>query len=407
MKVLYVTMQFPSPSETFATNEVRVLSRHGIDVTVHGLRYRHPDALRLAKDRGVAEIKTTHNGVTASLRGTLAALRRPKRLVDALTWVVRRNRHNARALWRNLVLLPRAFDIFSAIERHRPDVVHMYWGHFPSLVGYQVQRHLSAVVTSMSIVAYDLEREYGGTVDVARQADVIRTHASVNTDHIVRFTGVDKERVNVIYNGVDTAWLRRICDGHEKVRHRVLTAGRLTQSKGMREVITAFAKIRARWPDASLVVVGDGVDRPTLESLCTSHQLSDAVQFLGHVSHEHVVEEMARAEVFLLLSRSIGERLPNVVKEAMACRCVCITTETPGIAELVEHEITGFVVEPRDERAVCQAVDDVFAERIDVSEMTAKAVKHIEQSFDVERTAIRYADLWQAAITLRTVGAAD
>ena len=401
MKVLYVTMQFPNPTETFATNEVRVLSRHGIDVTVHGLRSRHPEATQLAQERGVADVQTTHNGVAASLRGTLAAVRRPKRLVNALTWVVRCNRRNSRALWRNLVLLPRAFDIFATIERHRPDVVHMYWGHFPTLVGYQVQQYLSAVVTSMSIVAYDLEREYGGTVDVARQADVIRTHAAVNADHIVRFTGVDKERVNIIYNGVDTASLRRIRDGHKKVGHRVLTAGRLTQSKGMREVITAFAKIRARWADASLVVVGDGVDRPTLESLCTSLQLSDAVQFLGHVSHERAVEEMAKAEVFLLLSRSIGERLPNVVKEAMVCRCVCVTTETPGIAELVEHEITGFVVKPHDEGAVCQAVDDVFAERIDFSEMTARAAERIEQSFNVERTAICYVDLWREAILNR------
>ena len=401
MNVLYVTMEFPSPSETFATNEVRTLAKNGVSVSVHSLRTRCPDARRLASERGVTAIPTTHNSVRATLRGAWVAFSRPSRLIGALRWIVRSNRKDLRALFQSVLLLPRAFDILATIARSRPQVVHMYWGHFPAIVGYLVQRYLPSVVTSMSIVAYDLEREFGGTVDVARRADLIRTHACANLEHITRFTGVPRERVSVIYNGVDIEWLQGISMEHAKVPRRFITVGQLTELKGMREVLRAFSMIRARWTDATLLVVGDGGDRAYLQAMSEALSIEDSVEFLGHVSHQRVVEEMARAEVLLLLSRAVGERLPNVVKEGMTCRCVCITTPTPGISELVEHRVTGFVVEHSDVAGVLQIVEDVFAGRIDAAELTSRAADHVRRSFNLDFTAVRYKTLWSDAIKKR------
>jgi colanic acid/amylovoran biosynthesis glycosyltransferase len=409
--VAYVTIQFPAPSETFATNEVRVLSESGVAIVVHGMRRRHPAAGQLLRERGLAGLHTTHNGVGASVRGLLACLLRPGLFLSTLAWMTRVNRHNPRDMLLTLLLLPRAFDILSRLERRPPDVVHMYWGHFPTLVGYLVQRRLPEVVTSVSIVAYDLEREYGGAAEVVRGADVVRTHARANVQHIVRFTGIAADRVNVIYNGVDIGWLRRICDGHSKVKRRVVAAGRLTEKKGMAEVLEAFAKVRATWPDATLVVVGDGPDRRRLDAICERLALGASVEFLGHVPHARAIEEMAKAEAFVLLSRSGGERLPNVVKEAMACRCVCITTPTPGISELVEHEVTGFIVSATDPHVTSAILDDVFAGRVDATSLTTRAWERVEAAFNLERTARSYDRLWRAALgrrrSPRRLGPAD
>jgi colanic acid/amylovoran biosynthesis glycosyltransferase len=398
MNVVYVTMEFPSPSETFATNEVRTLTKNGISVSVHALRPQRSGWRQLALERGVADTVVTHNCVRATLRGMLLGLSRPSRLISTVLWIARANSRDARALWQSFLLLPRAFDILALIERRRPDVVHMYWGHFPTIVGYLVQSYLPSIVTSVSIVAYDLEREYGGTIDVASRADVIRTHASVNVDHIARFTGVARERVNVIYNGVDVSWLQQVSTEHAKVPRRLLAVGRLTESKGMREVLRAFVNIRARWTDATLLVVGDGVDRACLQSMSQELCIENAVEFLGHVSHQRVAEEMARAEVLLLLSRAVGERLPNVIKEGMASRCVCITTPTPGISELVEHGVTGFVVAPSDVLGVCAIIDDLFAGRVDATDLRLQAAEHVRRYFNLELAAVRYIGLWSDAI---------
>ena len=397
LAVAYVTVQFPEPSETFATNEVRALMLDGVHVTVHGLRRRHPRALEMLRERELSELSSTHNGLIASLRGTWEGITRPRSTLSALLWIVRSNWRKPRDVLISLMLLPRAMDVLALIERARPDVVHMYWGHLPTIVGRLVQRRLPAIATSVSIVAYDLVWEYGGAVEVLRGADLIRTHTDANRPRIARFAGVDSERVAVIYNGVDIGRLQRIRERQGKVRHRIATAGRLTQKKGMRDVIEAFALVRRTWPDASLVVLGDGPDRSDLLELCQRRGVDGAVEFLGHVPHDRVIEELAKSEVFMLLSRSEGERLPNVVKEGMVCGCACITTPTIGIGELVEHMRTGFVVPMSDSRAASEAVNLVFAGDVDIGRMTRDAKQHIVERFDLYKSVRQYQDLWRDA----------
>ena len=402
MNVEYVTMQFPEPSETFATNEVRVLRQAGVSLIVHGLRPRQGRSDDLLEERRLVGLPTSHNGITSTLRGVGHALVRFGLLGSALRWIVASSQRSWRDAILSIVLLPRAFDILAGLEQRKPDVVHMYWGHFPTIVGFLVQRSLPGVVTSVSIVAYDLERAYGGSVDVAQRADILRTHARANVSRLAAYVGVEPTKVNVIYNGVDLAWLDPIRDRHVKVRRRIVAAGRLTRKKGMHEVLRVFRILRERWPDASLVILGDGPERGALESARSTLGLDGAVEFLGHVSHERVVEEMAKAEVFMLLSRSEGERLPNVVKEGMACGCVCVTTPTPGIDELVEHGVNGYVVGQEDVERAASIIDTVFAGRVDTDAIATRARARIVEAFDLHETAPRYLDLWRRAIEDRT-----
>jgi colanic acid/amylovoran biosynthesis glycosyltransferase len=407
MRVAYVTMRFPEPSETFAANEVRTLRDRGVDVVVHGLRRRHPEAADMLRLRRLVGLRTTHNGPLATARGFLHALGRPRLLGRMIRWIFQRNRQRLRDLLGSLVLVPRAFDILADVERQGPDVVHMYWGHFPSLVGFLVQERLPSVVTSISIVAYDLRREYGGTVDVARRADVVRTHARVNRAHIQRFTGVPLERIEVIYNGVDLARVDQIATGLSKVSHRIVTVARLIKSKGVDRTLEAFASVRERWPDATLVIVGSGPDLTRLEALRDALELGTSVQFKGFLAHDQVVEEVAKSEVLMLLSRSVDERLPNVVKEGMACACVCVTTPTAGIDELVVDGVTGFVVPMDASEPAAQAVHRVFAREFDVDGMIVASLSHVRDYFDVTRTAPRFAQLWGEAIARRGDSSAD
>jgi colanic acid/amylovoran biosynthesis glycosyltransferase len=398
LKVAYVTIQFPVPSETFATNEVRTLRGLGVSVSVHGLRPARPDVARLLRDRGIIGLVVTHNGALPTLHGLFAALRHPVLLLRVLTWIGRVNRERPRELLMSLALLPRAFDILRRIEAERPDVVHMYWGHYPALVGYLVQHRLPDTVTSMSIVAYDLNREYPGAVDVARGADVVRTHARANVAHVVRFTGVPADRVHVIYNGVDLAWVEGIARAASRIPRRIVATGRLIPAKGMDDVLTAFSAIHERWDDATLVVIGDGPERESLRSKSETLGVAGAVQFLGHVPHARVVEEMAKAEAFMLLSRYESERLPNVVKEAMAAGCLCITTPTPGIEELVEAGVSGYVVPMSDPGAASDVVQALFSGQIDASSITSRGAARVRADFDLASTVPRYVALWSAAV---------
>ena len=178
-------------------------------------------------------------------------------------------------------------------------------------------------VVSTFLGAYDLSTGFGPSLDLARRADVVFTHAAVNVAAITAH-GVARERVEIVHRGVPPSLLERaaVLDPNARDPRRVVSVARLIPSKRMDAVIEAFARTAVSPPDASLVVFGDGPERVRLEALARERGLSRRVEFRGHRPQAEVFAELARAGAFVMLSTKESERLPNVVKEAMAAGCV-------------------------------------------------------------------------------------
>ncbi len=395
MKIAYITMQFPYPSETFASSDVRLL-REKAEVSVHGLRFVHPDAPKMLIERDLEGLTLTHNRTSSLVAGLGYGLKNPHHFLSLLSYSVKTNIRKPSHLFKSLLLLPRVLEIFSWLERERPDVVHIYWGHYPALVGYLVERYLPGTVVTLSLAAYDLHMQYGGTKQVAQQAHAVRTLTQANVAQIERVFGVPAERVEVIYDSLDIARGQRALVGKAKIAKRVLTAGRLIEAKGMFEVLEVFAAVLKQHPEASLVVLGDGDKRAELEALSRALGLEHAVTFKGHVNHDTVFEEMAVAEIFLFLSKS--ERLPNVVKEAMLSGCVCVVSDTVGIAELIPDERYGFVVPAEDIEAATACVLRVLESGFDRASLLENAKTHVAERFSIASSLQQYLDIWKGLL---------
>lgn len=413
MRVWYITMTFPAPSETFACNDVRTLRRAGVCVSVHALRCAHKASERLLRERSLDGLDLTHSSRSAIFRGLGVGLRRPKLLVGLLRWILSHSWKKPRHLMASLMLVPRSLDLFAGLEYERPDVVHIYWGHYPSLVGYLVLEHLPDVKVSVSLGAYDLEKRYGGSGEVGRRAHFVRTLAQVNVERIGDYFDIPSDRITVIHDGID---LQRLHSNGSaiapeaptgstkpatgKVAKRIVTAGRLTVRKGMIDVLSVFKNVFEQHPDASLVFLGEGPERQRLQELSERWGLSEAVTFLGHVSHDRVFGELAKAEVFLFLSKGTGERLPNVVKEAMANQCVCVASNTTGMRELIPNDGYGFVVpigsiEDATRRVLCALETPGLMDSVG---RTAR--EHINSHFDLNEAVQQYICAWEREVPI-------
>jgi len=388
-------MQFPVPAETFVSAQVSMLVALGQRLRVHGLRRALPGAATLARERGVDIVPTTHNSIAVSARGIWEALRRPATTARLLRWLVRRSMAAPKQLATALVLVPRAFAILADLEADPPDVLHLAWGHYPAIVARLVQLRMPNVVTSISLGAYDLTREWAPSADVCRSADLVRTQATVNVAHIARFSGVAPHDIAVVHHGVDLAKIARLTEGSTRQPGRLTVAGRLVPQKRVGDAIRVLEAVRRHVPYASLRVLGDGPQRDELERLAQRLGVASAVEFLGHVPHDRVLMELARTEVFLLLTGAEGERLPNVVKEGMACGCVCVTTPSPGIEELVEHGVTGFVMGTGAVEEAAAFVVRVLVGAIDTASMRSAARRHVAEHFDHETSVRRLLELWR------------
>lgn len=117
-------------------------------------------------------------------------------------------------------------------------------------------------------------------------------------------------------------------------------------------VLRAFSLIQKRFPDASLVVAGDGSERAALERLARDLKLEN-VTFTGLVAPEKMPGLCDEADIYL--NASNVDNMPLSILEAFAAGVVVVTTNAGGIPYIVSHERTGLLVEMNDHEAMAAA----------------------------------------------------
>jgi len=173
-------------------------------------------------------------------------------------------------------------------------------------------------------------------------------------------TGLPRERIKILYNPVVTPEVRE--KARAPLNHPwfeagqlpvVLAVGRLTKQKDFPSLIRAFAQVRQTRP-ARLLILGEGPDRPALETLVNQLGLGDDVAMPGFVENPYAY--MSRAAVYVLCSR--WEGLPTVLIEALYCGPPIIATDCPsGPREILAGGQHGLLVQVGDVTALTQAIE--------------------------------------------------
>jgi glycosyltransferase involved in cell wall biosynthesis len=187
-----------------------------------------------------------------------------------------------------------------------------------------------------------------------------------------------KEQYRVVPNGVDG---KRFSTPPEPVPGRVLFVGRLATQKRPDIAVRAFARVRELYPEAELQIVGDGPARGDVEALVDFLGLRPAVRFSG--TRDDVPALLSRAACVILSSDYEG--CPFTVIEAMAAGAPVVATRVGGVPELVEHGVTGLLVEPRSPEALAVGVSELLANPELANRMGAAGRVAVRKHFSVER----------------------
>jgi len=185
-------------------------------------------------------------------------------------------------------------------------------------------------------------------------------------DDLVR-RGVSRERIVVIHPGVDSQAYRPDPATPRAAHPTFLYLGRLKRYKGVEFALRALAIARAARPDMTLDICGQGDDRPRLERLAGALGLRDAVRFLGYVPEEEKKRLLRRAWAVVFPSPKEGWGITNV--EAAASGTPALASDSAGLRESVQHQITGYLVPHGDaqglaDRMLALAADPAAVERL-------------------------------------------
>lgn len=167
--------------------------------------------------------------------------------------------------------------------------------------------------------------------------------------------GVDANKITVLRNGVDTKLF--VPGDRSSLRASLgfsgpvlLMVGNLVPLKGHELVLRALAQ----FPDARLLVVGEGGEERNLRRLASNLQIQRRVQFLGALSQQQLPAYYASADVLVLASSREG--WPNVLLESMACGTPVVATCVGGIPEIVAAPEAGVVMRERSVNGLLQAL---------------------------------------------------
>jgi glycosyltransferase involved in cell wall biosynthesis len=181
------------------------------------------------------------------------------------------------------------------------------------------------------------EARYHAAVGSYQRVDKFIAPSRFMRDAVVRRFGEDK--VVHIPNGIDASHIE--VSGQDK--GFVLYLGRLSPEKGVETLLRAHAADNGAW---RLVVAGTG---PLLEDFRSRFQLAE---FTGHLAGK-ALETTLREAAIVVVPSEWHENSPLSILEAMAHAKPIVASRIGGIPELVTHDDTGFLFEPKNTHELC------------------------------------------------------
>lgn len=162
---------------------------------------------------------------------------------------------------------------------------------------------------------------------------------------------------------------------------QVVVPGRLVPYKGQEYAIRAFAKVVKKFPDAQMILVGDGPHRSALEKLTGTLKLGSNVRFLGW--RTDIFEWMLNSD--LALVPSIGEGFGLVFLEAYKAGLPIVAFDVPAANEIVEPEKSGLLAPLWDTVALGDSMIRILGDDQLRLHMGIRAKELIQEKFSFER----------------------
>jgi glycosyltransferase involved in cell wall biosynthesis len=219
----------------------------------------------------------------------------------------------------------------------------------------------------------------------AKNATLIVTVSKYSSKKIVEFYDVDKTKIRIVPNGVDSQRFRPVKDC-EEIKQRigisnkqcVLFVGRLIPRKGLPFLVEAAKHIVKERGETTFVVVGNGPLKNHLISYLEKINLSGNFVFLGDVSDEVLPALYNCADVFALPSIQEGQGI--ALLEAQATAKPVVAFNVGGVREAMLDKETGLLVKPNSQE-LADALLKLLSDRFLREKMGNKGREFVSNSF--------------------------
>jgi phosphatidylinositol alpha-1,6-mannosyltransferase len=229
---------------------------------------------------------------------------------------------------------------------------------------------------------------------VFNRADIIVANSNF-TGELLRKAGV-RRPFAVVHPGIDAEPIAP----QRSSTPTILSVGRLVARKGFDTTIAALPAVLDRFPSVRYEIVGSGPQRAELGELAKRLGVADHVEFLGGVNDDEMRAAYARAWLFALPARRIGNDVEGfglVYLEAALAELPAVGGRNSGAEDAIAADDTGLLVDGESSADVAAAIIALLADRDAAHAMGVRAQRRALEYFTWARVATDFAGLTNMA----------
>lgn len=398
--IAYIANEFPSSLEPYVMDEITELRRRGVEVICCSGKRVSPKDLSLAERAFWKETRffqpLSDDEVLRAVRRLASDRHHLWELLRPLLWEggaspIRR----IRALGHTVMGAALAEQLAPLSVEH----IHAHHGYFASWMALAAAR-LLGIGFSFTLHGSDLLQRADLLSAKLRACNFCVTVSEFNRQYILRnYPSTPAEKIIVQRLGVDRVLSWPTPAPAAEADHRrfcLLSVGRLHRVKDYRFLIQACATLRDQGLDFICWIVGEGPERPALESQIMASGLQGTVYLIGHVPRIDLPGYYRYADLVVMTSKSEG--IPVVLMEAMAHEKLVLAPAITGISELVEHQRTGFLYQPNSLPDFVSAVSWIQGHKNSMAGIQRAAAASIATSYNRQRNLRAFADQFLARV---------
>jgi glycosyltransferase involved in cell wall biosynthesis len=277
--------------------------------------------------------------------------------------------------------------------------VHAHFASHPAAAGFIIHR-LAGIPYSFTAHGSDLHRDRHMLCEKVAEAAFVSAISEYNRELIIsECRGKNREKVKVVHCGVDTEVFR--ARSHETPYEKggnpfmILCVGTLHEVKGQPYLIEACRLLKERGYIFECHFVGDGPDRKHLNELVEQAGLSGNVRFHGRLTRDEIARLLVDADVLTVPSVPTRdgrrEGIPVVLMEAMGSGVPVVASDLSGIPELVNDQLTGLLIPPRDARFLADALERYIQDPRLRYRLGSSGRAKVVEEFDLNKNAAELA----------------
>jgi glycosyltransferase involved in cell wall biosynthesis len=278
------------------------------------------------------------------------------------------------------------YKLINLLRRYRIDVIIPTKRKDYTLAGIASRITGRANILRLGIER-DLRNKFFNNLVYNKLSDGIIVNASIVKETLLRSSYMDREKIRIIYNGLDLQTLDTASIDPVRLKETykfiITSVGRITPVKRVDILVEAFRKFltitNAR--DALLVIIGEGESLPSIRKQVIKGGIADSVLVTGYI--ENPYSYIRESDIFVITS--VREGLSNSMLEAMYLGSLVISTPAGGVREVIRTGENGFIINFDDISSLTSLLVELYNYPEKKKRIVSQARETVLAKFRIER----------------------